>query len=290
MMNNFFRSAGMRAVSAAVLAMVIVFFPSCTEEDVLTAPASPKLVEDLNWKFEETPFWADEFDQDGKPSSARWQYEVGFTGWGNNELQYYTRGDNASIKDGILTIEARKEDKGEAKYTSSRIISRGLGDFLYGRFEARMKLPAGRGTWPAFWMLPSDFSYGVWPKSGEIDVMEHVGWDPGVVHVTVHTEKNNFANGTQVSGTKNVPDFSSEFHLYRVDWTPYAVRGYVDGEKVFEYVNKNTGYSAWPFNKRFFLLLNLAIGGQWGGAKGVDDTIFPARFLIDYVRVYKMVN
>jgi beta-glucanase (GH16 family) len=139
-------------------------------------------------------------------------------------------------------------------------------------------------------MLPSDFSYGVWPKSGEIDVMEHVGWDPGVVHCTVHTEKNNFANGTQVSGKKTIPDFDSEFHIYRVDWTPYAVRGFIDGVQIFEYINKNTGYASWPFNKNFFLLLNLAVGGQWGGAQGVDDAIFPARLQVDYVRVYKMVN
>jgi beta-glucanase (GH16 family) len=275
--------------SACLLATSICLLPSCTEEDNISVPvANP--VQDLNWKFEDAPFWADEFDEPGKPSSTRWQYEEGFTGWGNNELQYYTKGDNASIEGGVLTIEARKEDRGGANYTSSRIITRGLGDFLYGRFEARMKLPSGRGTWPAFWMLPSDFSYGNWPKSGEIDVMEHVGWDPGVVHVTVHTEKNNFSNGTQVSGKKTIPDFDNQFHAYRVDWTPYAIRGYIDGEKIFEYINKNTGYSAWPFNKRFFLLLNLAVGGQWGGAQGIDNTIFPARMQVDYVRVYKMVN
>lgn len=286
---NFFLSRRGVIVSACLLATSICLLPSCTEEDNISVPtANP--VQDLNWKFEDAPFWADEFDEPGKPSSTRWQYEEGFTGWGNNELQYYTKGDNVSIEDGILTIEARKEDRGGANYTSSRIITRGLGDFLYGRFEARMKLPPGRGTWPAFWMLPSDFSYGNWPKSGEIDVMEHVGWDPGVVHVTVHTEKNNFASGTQVSGKKTIPDFDKEFHLYRVDWTPYAIRGYIDGEKIFEYINKNTGFSAWPFNKRFFLLLNLAIGGQWGGVQGIDNTIFPARMQVDYVRVFKMVN
>ncbi len=286
---NFLRSRRGAIVTGLALTVFTFSLSSCTEEDNLSVPnAQP--VEDLNWKFEETPVWADEFTEPGKPSSTRWMYEEGFTGWGNNELQYYTKGDNVNIQDGILTIEARKEDKGGANYTSSRIITRGLGDFLYGRFEARMKLPTGRGTWPAFWMLPSDFSYGAWPKSGEIDVMEHVGYDPGVVHITVHTEKNNFKTGTQASGKKTVPNFDTEFHLYRVDWTPYAVRGYVDGEKIFEYVNKNTGYSAWPFNKRFFLLLNLAIGGQWGGAQGVDNTIFPARMQVDYVRVYKMVN
>ena len=275
--------------SVAILIGGLTFLPSCTEDDNITVPQAQP-VEDKAWTFEETPFWADEFDVPGKPSATRWQYEEGNGGWGNNELQYYTKGDNVNIADGVLTIEARKEDKSGSAYTSSRIITRGLGDFLYGRFEAKMKLPAGRGTWPAFWMLPTDFSYGVWPKSGEIDIMEHVGYDPGKVHCTVHTEKNNFSNGTQVGSEKYVADYNTQFHVYRVDWTPFAVRGYVDGEKIFEYTNKNTGYSGWPFNKRFFLLLNLAVGGNWGGAQGVDDAIFPCKMDVDYVRVYKMVN
>jgi beta-glucanase (GH16 family) len=289
MMFNFLLSRKGIFPAALLLASSLCLMPSCTEEDDISVPAA-RPVEDLNWTFEETPVWADEFSEPGTPSSTRWQYEEGFTGWGNNELQYYSKGDNVSIQDGILTIEARKEDRGGAKYTSSRIITRGLGDFLYGRFEARIKLPAGRGTWPAFWMLPSDFSYGNWPKSGEIDIMEHVGWNPGVVHCTVHTEKNNGSNGTQIGASKRITEFDTQFRVYRVDWTPYAIRGYVDDEKIFEYTNKNTGFSTWPFNKRFFLLLNLAIGGQWGGAQGVDNTIFPARMQVDYVRVYKMVN
>ena len=149
--------ASASVASVAILIGGLTFLPSCTEDDNITVPQAQP-VEDKAWTFEETPFWADEFDVPGKPSATRWQYEEGNGGWGNNELQYYTKGDNVNIADGVLTIEARKEDKSGSAYTSSRIITRGLGDFLYGRFEAKMKLPAGRGTWPAFWMLPTDFS------------------------------------------------------------------------------------------------------------------------------------
>ena len=150
------------------------------------------------------------------------------------------------------------------------------------------KLPSGRGTWPAIWMLPTDWEYGNWPNSGEIDIMEHVGYDPTRVHFSIHTEAYNHTKGTQKSTNRIIPTAMSEFHKYRVDWTPYAVRGYFDDEFIFEFVNEGKGSPAWPFDKKFHLLLNLAIGGNWGGVNGVDDTIFPVIFEIDYVRVYKM--
>lgn len=261
---------------------------SCTEEENLKIPAEG-IVVDLGWKFEDTPFWSDEFNlPDGsKPSPTRWSYDVGYTGWGNNEKQYYSKGDNVLIMDSVLTIEARRENREGAEFTSSRIITRGLGDFLYGRFEARMKLPAGKGTWPAFWMLPTYNSYGVWPKSGEIDIMEHVGKDMGNVLISLHTEKNN--KGQSITSKVRVDKVDTEFHVYRVDWTPYAIRGFIDEKQCFEYTNKNTGFSEWPFNKRFYLLLNLAMGGDLGGQE-VDDAFTSASFQIDYVRVYKMVN
>lgn len=272
-----------------LLALLSCFGNGCTEKEKTTTP-NVQPIEDKNWTFETTPAFADEFDTPGKPDASKWTYEVGGGGWGNNELQYYTKGENASIDNGILTIEARKEDRSGSSYTSTRMVTRNFGDWLYGRFEAKIKLPVGRGTWPAFWMLPTDLSYGNWPKSGEIDILEHVGYDQGNVHTSIHTESYNHTINTEKTSTLLVPTATSDFHVYRVDWTPYAVRGYVDDVKIFDFVNSNTGYATWPFNKRFFLLLNLAVGGNWGGAQGVDPSAFPAKMQVDYVRVYNLVN
>ena len=244
---------------------------------------------DKGWKFDSIPIWSDEFSIDGAPDPAKWGYDIGGSGWGNNELQYYTSStNNASVSNGILSIAAHKEFLNGRNYTSSRLVTRNKGDFLYGRVEVRAKLPSGRGTWPAIWMLPTDWEYGNWPKSGEIDIMEHVGYDPTRVHFSIHTDDYNHTKGTQKSTNRLIPTALTEFHKYRVDWTPYAVRGYFDDEFMFEFVNEGKGPSAWPFDKKFHLLLNLAIGGNWGGVNGVDDSIFPAMFEIDYVRVYKM--
>lgn len=251
----------------------------------------PKAPQDLNWGFETTPVWADEFDYTGLPDSNKWGYDLGGSGWGNNELQYYTNStDNASVGAGTLKITARKEAKEGREYTSARLVSKNKGDFLYGRFEIKAKLPTGRGTWPAIWMLPTDWVYGSWPKSGEIDIMEHVGYDQNRVHITVHTEAYNHGKNTQKGQNKIIETASSDFHTYRVDWTPYAVRGYIDDQPVFQFVNEGKGFEVWPFDKRFHLLLNLAIGGDWGGAQGVDNTIFPQTMEVDYVRVYKMIE
>lgn len=255
------------------------------------APAASPALQDKGWTFEPAPMWQDEFDYTGRPDPAKWGYDLGGKGWGNNELQHYTDlVDNASVGDGVLSIVAKKEAMAGRSYTSARLVSKGKGDFLYGRFEIRAKLPSGRGTWPAIWMLPTDGAYGGWPQSGEIDIMEHVGFDPNKVHVSVHTGAYYHKIGTHKTSTKMVANAMTEFHRYRVDWTPYAVRGYIDDERVYEFVNEGTGPAVWPFDKRFHLLLNLAVGGDWGGQKGVDDAIFPARMEIDYVRVYRMVE
>lgn len=241
--------------------------------------------------FESTPAWRDEFDYTGRPDPAKWGYDLGGDGWGNDELQQYTdRIDNASVGDGVLSIVARKEPLAGRDYTSARLVSKGKGDFLHGRFEVRAKLPPGRGTWPAIWMLPTDWAYGGWPRSGEIDIMEHVGFDPGVVHVSVHTGAYHHTIGTQKTAIKPVANATTDFHRYRVDWTPRTIRGYIDDGQVFEFANEGTGAAVWPFDKRFHLLLNIAVGGGWGGQMGVDDSIFPARMEIDYVRVYRMVE
>ena len=246
---------------------------------------------DKNWKFESTPFWADEFNTDGAPDATRWGYDTGGSGWGNNELQYYTSStNNAKVENGKLVITARKESMSGMNYTSARLVSKNKGDFLYGRVEVSAKLPSGRGTWPAIWMLPTDWAYGGWPASGEIDLMEHVGYDPNNVHFSIHTQAYNQSIGTQKTGSLQIPTAMTAFHQYRLDWTPYAVRGFFDGQQVFTFVNDGKGYASWPFDKRFHLLLNVAVGGNWGGAQGVDTTIFPAAMEIDYVRVYKMIE
>ncbi|HEY0678322.1 MAG TPA: glycoside hydrolase family 16 protein [Chitinophagaceae bacterium] len=274
------------------LPFVLLIFSFCSKKtggggSVFT----PQTPVDKNWKFETTPMWSDEFDYTGLPASAKWGYDLGGSGWGNNELQYYTDLiSNAKVENGNLTITARKENMGNRNYTSARLITKNKGDFLYGRIDVRAKLPAGRGTWPAIWMLPTDWAYGDWPKSGEIDIMEHVGYDPNKVLFSVHTQAYNHSIGTQKSGGQLIPTAITDFHNYRLDWTPYAVRGYFDDNLVFTFVNEGKGSPTWPFDKRFHLLLNLAVGGNWGGAQGVDDTVFPASLVVDYVRVYKMIE
>lgn len=230
--------------------------------------------------------WADEFDYDGLPDSTKWSYEVGGGGWGNNELQYYTskKLKNASVADGKLSIAALFESFGGKSYTSARLVSKLKGDWLYGRIEVSAKLPSGRGTWPAIWMMPTDGAYGTWPNSGEIDIMEHVGYDPHVVHCNTHTSLYNGANGKGAS--IQVPDAFDAFHVYAVEWTPEKMSFYVDDTKYFT-LNVTSDYRSWPFNKRFFLIMNIAVGGNWGGVQGVDNTVFPAKMVVDYVRVYK---
>jgi beta-glucanase (GH16 family) len=272
--------------------VVIFFASSCSKKSTGGGGVyTPQPPVDKNWQFESAPQWSDEFDYTGLPDAAKWGYDLGGSGWGNHELEYYTNDlSNAKAEGGNLVITAKKEPIGGMNYSSARLASRNKGDFLYGRIEVRAKLPGGKGTWPAIWMLPTDWAYGNWPKSGEIDIMEHVGYDPGNVHFSIHTESYNHSIGTQKTSTLLIPTAISAFHKYRVDWTPYAVRGYFDDQLVFTFVNEGKGYATWPFDKRFHVLLNLAVGGDWGGAQGVDDTAFPQSMLIDYIRVYKMIE
>jgi licheninase len=243
-----------------------------------------------------TLVWNDEFDGEGLPDPSKWSYNVGGHGWGNNELQYYTenRIRNARLENGNLVIEAVKEPFEGSDYTSARLVTKGKGDWTYGRFEIRAKLPSGRGTWPAIWMLASQNEYGdgYWPDNGEIDIMEHVGYDPDVVHSTVHTLAYNHRQGTQVGDQINVPTARSGFNVYRVDWGEGVITAYVNDELYFHFRNErltdpNAGFAEWPFDKPFHLLLNIAVGGDWGGAQGVDESIWPQRMEVDYVRVYE---
>jgi beta-glucanase (GH16 family) len=238
--------------------------------------------------------WSDEFDKPGKPDDSKWAYDMGdggpdSCGWGNNELEYYTNDPkNVRIEDGMLIIEAVKEKKGGKDYTSTRIVSKTKGDWLYGRIEVRAKLPKGRGTWPAIWMLSTEWKYGSWPESGEIDIMEHVGYEPGIVHGTLHSGKYNHIKGTQQEGKVTVADAMDNFHVYAVDWTKDKIDFYVD-DKMYHSIPRNPSddFNGWPFDQKFHLIMNVAVGGNWGGAKGVDESIWPRRMVVDYVRVYQ---
>jgi beta-glucanase (GH16 family) len=241
------------------------------------------------------PVWCDEFDYEGLPDTDKWNYDVGGSGWGNNELQYYTRDDldNASVSDGTLKITAIKESYSGNEYTSARLITKYKGEWLYGKIQVKAKLPSGTGTWPAIWMLPTDWSYGGWPDSGEIDIMEYVGFDPGNVHGTLHTGARNGAIGNQIGFSKTVDDAETAFHVYEIEWEPGSIKVFIDGVNygTFGYnplVNIDIENSdAWPFDQRFHLLLNIAVGGNWGGIEGVDPTAFPTTLEVDYVRVYQ---
>lgn len=271
--------------------LIACFLFSCSSKNSTGGSGvtpTPTLPVTYEWVFENTASWTEEFNTDGAADASKWSYDIGGNGWGNNELQYYTDGLNASVNSGVLTITAKKEPFAGKAYTSTRMVTKNKADWLYGRFEIKAKLPKGRGTWPAIWMLPTESVYGVWPNSGEIDIMEHVGYDLNNVHFTLHANAFYGANGK--GGAKIIATATDDFHIYRLDWTPYGIRGYFDNEKVFEYINPNSGYASWPYDKKFHMLLNIAVGGNWGGAQGVDDTIFPATMQIDYVRFYSFTR
>jgi beta-glucanase (GH16 family) len=282
-----------RIVFFVLIAIISSFCSSKSNSNNNPAPPPPPPPPPpvYEWLFETTPVWSDEFNTDGLPDASKWGYDVGGTGWGNNELQYYTNALNATVSNGKLKIEARKENYSGKSYTSARMVTKNKADWLYGRFEIKARLPKGRGSWPAIWMLPTEGAYGSWPGSGEIDIMEHVGYDQNRVHITVHTKAYNHTLGTQKSANTTVPTASDDFHLYRVDWTSYGIRGFIDGQQIFEFLNdKGGGSDFWPFDRKFHLLLNVAVGGNWGGAQGVDDSIFPTSLEVDYVKVFKFIR
>ncbi len=234
--------------------------------------------------------WADEFDVDGLPDPARWDYDTdrNALGWYNNELQYYARDrpENARVSGGRLIITARREalsaraDWGGQQYSSARLVTRGKASWTYGFIEVRAKLPCGRGTWPAIWTLGSR---GVWPDDGEIDIMEQVGSNPSRVFGTVHTLR---SGGTGTGAAVQVADACTAFHNYQLTWTADAIAIGIDGVEIYRYPNPRAGTASWPFDAPQFLLLNLAIGGDLGGS--IDDAIFPVTMEIDHVRIYQV--
>lgn len=206
----------------------------------------------------------------------------------NKEVQYYTKDrlENARVEGGNLVITARKEAYGDATCTAASLTTRGAFSFTYGRVEVRAKLPTGRGTWPAIWTL--GVNHETWPTCGEIDLMEYVGFDPDHVHATVHTGAYNHLTKTHKGLAHALPDAAADFHLYAIDWDVAGISFFVDGIQVHRFANDGAGDRAtWPFDTPQYLLLSLAIGGTWGGAQGVDEAIFPATFLVDYVRIHQ---
>lgn len=242
--------------------------------------------------------WSDEFEVDGLPDGSKWAYGTvrNAIGWANHELQYYSgaRLENSRVENGLLVIEARHEDLaptqypdwGGQHYTSARLVTRGKESWTRAFVEARARLPCGIGTWPAIWML-ADVPVLHWPAEGEIDIMEHVGFDPGVIHGTVHDTDYNGHLHNERTATTSMADVCTAFHRYQLTWTPGRITIGMDDHNYFQYSNDGSGNAEWPFDGPQYLLLNIAIGGDWGGQHGIDDTIFPVRMEIDYVRVYQ---
>ena len=222
--------------------------------------------------------WEDNFDIDGAPDPTKWGYDLGGGGWGNGEAQTYTQSpNNVAVSGGTLKITARKEG---ATYTSARLKTQGLFDFTYGKVEIRAKLPVGGGTWPALWMLGSNFPTVGWPASGEIDIMEHVGNDPDKVLGTIHLP-GPFSPGPGITNSTTVPTAESEFHIYSIIWSPTTIRFFVDGVQFHTYANS----ASTPFNADFFLIMNVAMGGTLGGA--IDPAFTSGTMEVDYVKVFQ---
>lgn len=255
---------------------------------VLSA-CSPKIIPA---KDAPTLVWSDEFNGDGAPNPERWAYDLGGHGWGNNELQHYTnRVRNARQQNGHLIIEAHREDYENRKYTSARLITRTRAAWNRGRIAVRAKLPSGTGTWPAIWMLGTDIREVGWPTCGEIDIMEHVGYVPDTIYGTVHTKAFNHSIGTHIGGQLPLPKAEAAFHTYSVDWYEDRLEFSVDGKTYFTFPKQPGATRAeWPYDQPHYLLLNLAVGGNWGGVKGVDEDIWPQRMEIDWVRVYQLTK
>ena len=264
------------------------FFTNCqsesqAQESIEPTMSNTPIVEAV--EIEPKLVWSDEFD--GTTLNLdNWTYELGdgcpnLCGWGNNELQEYTD-DNHRLEDGILIISAKKGSN--SNYTSTRIITKGKQEFQYGRIEARVKVPSGGGMWPAFWALGNDIETNSWPNCGEIDIVEYVGKNPGQIFTSVHTPSS-YGN-TVNSMITNVPNVEDDFHKYAVDWNQNFIDFFFDDIRVYTYSVQTKNQNTWPFNKPFFLIINLAIGGNFGGPVA-SDLMFPREFIIDYVRVYQ---
>lgn len=246
----------------------------------IPATATPEWVRE-GWQL----VWQDEFEGD-TVSREDWAFDLGLGGggWGNHELQWYTeRPENIRTEDGILIIEAREEEFLRGDYTSGRMKTEGIHSWTYGRFEARIQIPYGQGIWPAFWLLGAEG--GNWPNNGEIDVMENIGREPHIVHGTIHGPGYSGGNGVGNPYTQASVPFADDFHIYAVEWEPETIRWYVDDELTFT-VTADDVPGDWVYDHPFFIIMNVAVGGDWPGDPD-ETTTFPQQMRVDYVRVYE---
>lgn len=295
--------------------MTVPSFPSNTASILLlvvlsafnTAYAAPNAsLNPERWEFS----WSDEFDYTGKPNSEIWDYDYGYLGF-NEELQNYTdQPENVRVENGCLVIAARLDEVsaarskevitelkgsnadvsilGNREFTSARLVTRGKKEFSHARVEARARFTKGRGSWPAIWLL-GDQTKNLWPICGEIDIMEHVGYDPNHVHSAVHTKHSNFMNHINVKDSVILPDVWAEFHTYAVEWSASEIRFFID-DICYHVVPKGKRTDDdWPFTEDdlYYLILNIAVGGSWGGIEGIDMTSYPQQMIVDYVRVFE---
>jgi beta-glucanase (GH16 family) len=241
-----------------------------------------------------TLVWSDEFEASGSPDSTKWKYDIGTgaeifgqPGWGNNELQYYTdQPENIRVEDGMLKITARKESFGGSNYTSAKILTRGIFERTYGRYEARIQLPFGQGIWPAFWLLGDDSNGSViWPQIGEIDIMEYRGQEPTIIHGSVHGP--GYSAGQAESDTYQLANerFDSDFFVFAIEWEPNSIKYYVN-DILYNEITPTDVNGEWVFNdNKFYIIMNVAVGGSFVGSPN-NSTPFPQTMLVDYVRVY----
>ncbi|HLN53967.1 MAG TPA: glycoside hydrolase family 16 protein [Lentimicrobium sp.] len=239
--------------------------------------------------------WSDEFNGKGPPDTTKWAYELGASGWGNNELQEYTNElENASQVDSLLVVKAIKRD---GHWTSARLVTKGKFNFEYGRIIFKAKLPSGSGTWPALWMLGNNAEQVGWPECGEIDVMEHIGRRPGIVQAAMHTPSSH-GNTTNI-GYTSVQDYNSEFHLYEAFWTPEKIEFSVDDKIFYTYSPAIKDNETWPYDHPFYIIINIAMGGNFGSdpkfesndlKNGIDPSLMDATMEVDYVRVYQVMG
>ena len=273
-----------------LLLLMSIIFLCCSKNSTETENGDPNQIPDLpGWKL----VWNEEFDGT-HVATTRWNYEVNGRGGGNNELQYYTdRDTNAHVDNGLLHIVALEEEytgpDGTRQYTSARLTTKGKGDWKYGRFDIRAKLPYGQGLWPAIWMMPAESVYGGWAASGEIDIMEYLGHEPRKVYGTLHYG-GSFPENVHSGESYTLPSgaFSAEFHVFTIEWDSSEFNWYIDGrhyQTQTEWYTQNQLYPA-PFDQKFFMILNVAVGGNWPGSPD-GTTVFPQEMVVDYVRVYR---
>ena len=279
----------MRTVFDAITISALFLLCGC---DGVVNSSSIAQTAEYKAKGEETLVWADEFDGD-KLDLTKWKFETGDHGFGNHEWQNYIKDDNVVVSDGTLKITAKLVGDGQkaGDYTSARLNS--IEKFTYGRLEVRAKMPElkGKGAWPAIWMLGENISTAGWPECGEIDILEYVSYQPNTVHFNLHSKANNHLADTNISsGPVELETAEEEFHKYGILWTPTKLSCYLDEpENVTVTFDRPADFNQdnWPFDKPFYFLLNVAVGGDWGGKEGVEDSIFPSTMEVDYVRVYQ---